>query len=175
MGKNWIPTTQAEVIARARGRRRYNSERHDRGIIRRAEMMRLFVEYGGGRGTLARIARELGVHPSTITRDFKEAVWVHEQPCPTCGTVLDNNDWLAISLVGGNYGPDPIGFIGQAEILARKVLIELLPVVLADLGFFEGDDGVLVNGNDDDRRIGFTVSELARRVIGAVDDRPAEA
>ena len=44
-----------------------------------------------------------------------------------------------------------------------------MPLVLADLGFFEGDDGGLVDENHGDRVVGFTVSELARRVIGAVD------
>lgn len=169
------PTTRAEVIARANGRRAYNSRRQRMAVLRRAEMLRLFNQYGTGYGVRARIARELGVARSTITRDFREAVWLHQQPCPTCGTVLDNKAWQAISLVGGNYGPDPIAFMGQAEIMARRVLIELLPVVLADLGFFEDDDGKLVNGNDDDRAVGFTVSDLARRVIGAVDARPAAA
>lgn len=73
----------------------YNSMRHTQAVIRRAEMMRLFVAYGGGRGTKARIARELGVHRSAITRDFKEAVWVHEQPCPTCGSVTVGGDRAA--------------------------------------------------------------------------------
>lgn len=56
--------------------------RHDQAGIRLAEMMRLYVAYGGGRGTKALIARKLGAHPSTITRDLQQAVWVHASPCP---------------------------------------------------------------------------------------------
>lgn len=76
----------------------------------------------------------------------------------------DNKVWELQSFCTESHSRDPYSAGGQAEILVRKALIELLPVVLADLGgFFEVDDGMLVNGNNDDGDMGFTVSDLARR------------
>ncbi|GAC1600985.1 MAG: hypothetical protein NVS3B21_28360 [Acidimicrobiales bacterium] len=87
----------------------------------------------------------------------------------------DNEVWELQSFRIGINNRDPYSKAGQAEIMARKVVIELLPVILADLGFFEDDNGNLVNANDGDREMGFTVSDLARRVIGAVDPPAAAA
>jgi DNA invertase Pin-like site-specific DNA recombinase len=75
------PTSPAEVIARAGGRRRYNARRQDEAIVRRCRMLGLLREYGHGPGVKARIARELGVHRSTITRDYQAIIWVHEREC----------------------------------------------------------------------------------------------
>jgi hypothetical protein len=81
------PTTDAEVAARAAGRRRYNSVRRSRAQLRRIEVLKLIGVYGGlHRGVQASIARTLGVSPATISRDLRG----HLAPdrlewCPLCG------------------------------------------------------------------------------------------
>jgi hypothetical protein len=56
---------------RAAGRRAHNLRRQFAAATRRAEVARRLTRYGIGRGVRARIARELGVHPSTIGRDVR--------------------------------------------------------------------------------------------------------
>src|SRR5438132_11335174 len=65
----------AEVAARAGGRRRYNSVRQFNSTLRRAQVIELAKEHGLGRGARAQIARELGVHRSTITRDLDAVLY----------------------------------------------------------------------------------------------------
>jgi hypothetical protein len=65
-----IPTALA--YRRAGGRRRYNARRAFQRALREDKVAALLIRSGNGlfeRGTLARIARDLGVHRSTVTRD----------------------------------------------------------------------------------------------------------
>ena len=62
-------------MRRASGRRRYNAVRQARAAERRVEVKRLlwefgFFELGSNHGIRQKIADELGVHRSTISRDF---------------------------------------------------------------------------------------------------------
>jgi hypothetical protein len=138
------PTTAAEAIARARGRAKYNSIRHLAVSQRRAEVLRLYLEFGGGRGVQTRIAEVLGVSRSTVCRDLRIAPCATSQPCPTCRTEVSNRRWRRLAKDGAvSRGLDPRSVAGQAEALAAEVVNSMLPRVLADLGFFVGDDGRL--------------------------------
>jgi hypothetical protein len=64
------PTSTNEAFRRASGRRAYNATRRVKAMVRACEVMRLWGEYGFDYGSRARIARELGVHRSTVTRDI---------------------------------------------------------------------------------------------------------
>jgi predicted transcriptional regulator len=68
------PTLSPEqAYRRAGGRRRYNLRRQEVARARRAEVQRLLDLYGErGRGTRARIARELSVSEATVSRDVRE-------------------------------------------------------------------------------------------------------
>jgi hypothetical protein len=58
------------VCRRAAGRSRYHALRRFQRAQRRCQVAHLLGKYGLGRyGVLSRIARDLGVHRSTITRD----------------------------------------------------------------------------------------------------------
>jgi hypothetical protein len=87
VSNNWsVPTTPDVVNRRAGGRRHYNRWRQTLALIRRTKVSRLLVRYPFlPRGTVTAIARQLGVHPSTICRDIK-ALLLLGKPCPTCGT-----------------------------------------------------------------------------------------
>ena len=63
-------TTHDEAMRRAAGRRNYNSVRQFRASRRRVEVYRLTREYGLGHGVRQRIADEIGVSRSTISRDL---------------------------------------------------------------------------------------------------------
>lgn len=64
-------TSPDEVKRRAGGRRHYNNWRHAVREVRRLQVARLLNRYPiGRRGTVLAIARELGVHPSTVFRDL---------------------------------------------------------------------------------------------------------
>jgi hypothetical protein len=61
------------VCARAVGRKRYNEERKRWAGERQDEVFKLLLAYGWNRwGVVKRIAGELGVHKSTITRDRQQ-------------------------------------------------------------------------------------------------------
>ena len=64
-----VPTNEAH--RRAGGRRRYNAERQAQAAARQARVLDLLEHYGMRRGVFARIARQLGVHRSTVLRDAK--------------------------------------------------------------------------------------------------------
>ena len=71
MTAQWSAPTTAEVAhRRAGGRRAHNLRRQFAAARRRVEVVRLLGEYGLGPGVRARVARELKVHPATITRDL---------------------------------------------------------------------------------------------------------
>ncbi len=87
-----LRTDPATAHLRAGGRRRYNAWRQLKAAYRRAEILRLAVEKYGvfpgfgvpakvarmgvtlptDRGIISKIARELGVHRSTVCRDCKQ-------------------------------------------------------------------------------------------------------
>jgi hypothetical protein len=73
VNNNWsAPTSWDEVCKRNAGRRHYNSVRSFRRAFRRKQVADLLCRYGMiDRGVCARIARELGVHRSVITRDVQ--------------------------------------------------------------------------------------------------------
>ncbi len=60
------------VCRRASGRRRYNAARKRLRDLRRVRIIcDLPFDKRGRRGVQAQLARELGVSPATISRDFK--------------------------------------------------------------------------------------------------------
>jgi hypothetical protein len=78
----WSQFTDFDTVcARAGGRRRWNEERAARAKVRRRDVAALLLKYSRamnlsrGRlvhwGIYSRIARDLGVHRSTICRDVK--------------------------------------------------------------------------------------------------------
>jgi len=70
---NWSkPIDWPTVSRRAAGRRRYNSRRTSRVLHRRFQASQLLEEVGYPlkRGWQSELARRLGVHRSTICRDF---------------------------------------------------------------------------------------------------------
>jgi predicted DNA-binding transcriptional regulator YafY len=61
-----------QICRRASGRRRYNLQRQMSAMDRRKEVAKLLTLYGRrARGVQLRIARELGVSESTISRDIR--------------------------------------------------------------------------------------------------------
>ena len=74
--------SQDEVERRASGRRHYNSVRQFRATLRQMQVARLLAQ--GVRRRRA-IARRLGVHPSTISRDVQAILARSPGACPTCG------------------------------------------------------------------------------------------
>ena len=76
--------SQDEVERRASGRRHYNSVRQFRALERQGQVVRLLAQ---GMRTRQEIARRLGVHPSTISRDIQALQALSLRPCPTCGRV----------------------------------------------------------------------------------------
>jgi hypothetical protein len=79
VSNNWSAATDPETVARrAGGRQAYNWQRQVARTVRRWRLVRLLKKYGlWRRGTLARIARELGVHRSTVSRDVH--AMLHEE------------------------------------------------------------------------------------------------
>jgi DeoR/GlpR family transcriptional regulator of sugar metabolism len=78
--------TQDEINRRAGGRRKHQSMRRLRALLRRGEILELLKQTGFRRGAQAEIARTLKVSESTISRDFKD-IRARFRPCPTCGAV----------------------------------------------------------------------------------------
>ncbi len=89
---NWTAATDFETVClRANGRRHYNALRQFRALMRRSEIVRLAVTKNISlfeHGFQARLARELGVHRSTVNRDLwammREAR--SRDRCPLCGS-----------------------------------------------------------------------------------------
>jgi hypothetical protein len=88
VSNNWSETTSwEEVCRRNAGRRAYNSRRAILRDYRRMQVVKLLARYGIDHGVFARIARELGVHRSVISRDFKYLCRAHA-PCPCCRSLV---------------------------------------------------------------------------------------
>jgi len=87
----WSETVSTdEAHARYLGRRRYNSLRRDQAAMRRIEVAELIVAAGGFLvpGVRSRIARHLGVHRSTVSRDVRALLRGLPAPaCPCCGAL----------------------------------------------------------------------------------------
>jgi len=83
---DWHAETDTETInRRAGGRRRYNAWRGFKRAHRHRLVVQLLRQYGMLKhGVNARIARELGVSKSTITRDV-QALLDSFARCPCCG------------------------------------------------------------------------------------------
>lgn len=94
------PTSDDEAARRAAGRARYNSVRQLNAMVRRGMLVddwRQMARNGGSLfdyGARARLAKEFGVHRSTITRDLailKTDLWL--VPCPTCSSPVKVSGW----------------------------------------------------------------------------------
>ncbi len=86
----WSETVATdEAHARYLGRRRYNALRRDQAALRRHRVAELLGEVGYLQpGVQARIARHLGVHRSTISRDVRALLRGLPAPtCPCCGAL----------------------------------------------------------------------------------------
>jgi hypothetical protein len=92
VSNDWAaPTDRETVCRRAAGRRHYNAVRSSRRLERRLKVARLLLKYsrqaglGSSRGIYARVARELGVHRGTISRDVRsiQEDWRRARLCPT--------------------------------------------------------------------------------------------
>ena len=94
VASSWsAPTSTSEVRRRAGGRRKYNSVRRFKADLRRVEVEKLFAAYGFTRGARARIARELGVNRSTVSRDIRRLWAPGGQTCDTCERWMDDKNW----------------------------------------------------------------------------------
>jgi hypothetical protein len=78
------PRTWEEVCRRHAARRRWNAVKKVVAACRRGEVLELLTRFGWQHGTPARIARTLGVHRSTVSRDLKVLFPVLDV-CETCG------------------------------------------------------------------------------------------
>ena len=68
------------------GRRRFNALRKQRAVLRLNRVVELVGKYGRGHGVQARIAFELNVSRSTISRDVAH-LRERLRECPACGNV----------------------------------------------------------------------------------------
>ncbi len=86
-------TSTSEASRRAGGRSHYNSMRQFHAAMRRIKVEQLFAEYGFVHGAKARIARELDVSPSTITRDIQRLSGSKEKVCRECERPMSDRGW----------------------------------------------------------------------------------
>ena len=77
------PVSFEEACRRAGGRRRYNAVRQFKALLRRQRVVELLLRWGMRRGVQSRIAVELGVHRSTVSKDVAALLPEHP-PCPEC-------------------------------------------------------------------------------------------
>ncbi len=78
---NWgCGTNDSEASRRAGGRRKYNAVRQSMALIRQAEVAKMYCAGGFRWGIQSEIARKLGVHRATVSRDVKLIMKVlHEE------------------------------------------------------------------------------------------------
>ncbi len=91
--KAWARTSPEAAARRAGGRRRYNADRQTDALLRRHLVAQMLGEYGFERGAQSRMAEDLGVHRSTISRDLDWLLEDKRRPCQTCGTRLTPEQW----------------------------------------------------------------------------------
>jgi hypothetical protein len=103
-----MPVSDDLAHRRASGRRRYNARRQLQAAARRDDLIRLWAianDRGGlglfEWGVRADMARQLGVHRSTVTRDLTRifADW-QTRPCPTCTTMVEERQWRELEAKG---------------------------------------------------------------------------
>jgi hypothetical protein len=95
------PVSDDVAHRRAGGRARYNRDRKVNAYLRRLREIERWGELlkNGGlglyeHGAKAAMARELGVHRSTVTRDFQAIFRAWElEICPTCLTPVETARW----------------------------------------------------------------------------------
>jgi IS30 family transposase len=87
------PVSDDEANRRAAGRRHYNQTRKLDAWHRTQQVIELLQDRGLGYGVRTQIARELGVHRSTITRDVKRILRTDGTNCPTCERWMGHTDW----------------------------------------------------------------------------------
>ena len=75
-----VPHDQA--TRRAAGRRQINAQRHREAERRRDVVVRMVGVYGLEHGVRQRIANELGVHRSTISRDIRAVLYLPPETVP---------------------------------------------------------------------------------------------
>jgi hypothetical protein len=99
MSKSWsAPTGFDEVCRRAAGRRRYHSVRRFLADLRRDKVTELIAQYGYiDWGIRASIARMLGVHRSTISRDIAAILYTRAR-CPVCDTIVEKERLKGLKL-----------------------------------------------------------------------------
>lgn len=102
------PTTPDVAHRRAGGRRRYNSVRQLEAHLRRQEVAHGLREYGWVHGVQARLARELGVSESTISRDVAWLMY-DLSPCPMCDSPVSRARWKDLERRGRSARPDVYG------------------------------------------------------------------
>jgi hypothetical protein len=104
--ESWArPTTHEEVVRRAAGRRHYNAVRQARAEQRRQKVLDLARNWGVSLvepGVQGALARQLGVHRSTISRDVAAilggvTVW---RPCPACGRPVLPPGYASLDALG---------------------------------------------------------------------------
>lgn len=86
-------TSTDEAHSRASGRWLYNGVRHAEAMVRRGRVIELLQDGGLVRGAQAVIARELQVHPSTISRDVSRILKTDGTDCPSCEGWMDHKSW----------------------------------------------------------------------------------
>lgn len=98
MTTSWTKlTTHDEAMRRAGGRNHYNSVRKLKALLRLVEIRRLVDEYGMGHGVRQRIADELGVHRSTISRQLRPYCRARVQPSGPHPTHPPRNGYARLS------------------------------------------------------------------------------
>ncbi len=127
------PTSADEAHRLAAGRRHYNAVRQAQGIDRAVKVVQLLKEHGFARGVQAQIARELGVHRSTITRDVRKILSPGERPCPICERMMSDREWdrlnkeTAEARQGGyeDAGPStPLSWLDVVNVMRQRGLLE---------------------------------------------------
>lgn len=96
MTASWSdPTSDDEAARRAAGRHHYNTTRKLNAELRRAAEVDWLLVHGGGRGTVASLAKQFGISPSTASRDLREIRANTLEICDSCGNVTGLGlDWL---------------------------------------------------------------------------------
>jgi hypothetical protein len=126
-----------QVWRRAGGRRRYNAVRRFRAALRRIQVYELWRRDMGP----SAIARQLGVHHSTISRDI-EAIYKalsDVERCPLCGSVRDTHSFSrALSRV-------PPRAHWQQRLQRQWSTISLSEVVVRQLAVAAAQRGVSVS------------------------------
>jgi hypothetical protein len=88
------PTSWETVCRRASARRQLNAMKTFLAELRRRQVFERLIELGGlPRGAQAAIARQLGVHPSVISKDLNHHLMPLARPCETCGTLRPRAWW----------------------------------------------------------------------------------